>query len=45
MGALTDIASTSDSSWDDFDGDEEEKTEEVLPEAEKSEDSDFIRRF
>jgi twitching motility protein PilT len=39
------IASTSDASWDDFDGEEEEKAEEVIPEAGKPEEGDFIRRF
>jgi twitching motility protein PilT len=40
------IASTSDNSWDDFAGEEEEeKPEEVTPESGKPEDEDFIQRF
>jgi len=40
------IASTSDTSWDDFAGEEEEeKPEEVTPESGTPEDDDFIQRF
>jgi twitching motility protein PilT len=38
------IASTSDSTWDNFEG-EKEKSEEILPPEKKSEDDGFIQRF
>jgi len=38
------IASTSDSTWDNFEGDKE-KADEVIPEEKKPEDDGFIQRF
>jgi twitching motility protein PilT len=39
------IASTSDSTWDNFEGDKEKGEEEVLKEEKKPEDDGFIQRF
>ena len=39
------IASTSDSTWDNFEGDKEKAEEEVLKEEKKPEDDGFIQRF
>jgi twitching motility protein PilT len=39
------IASTSDSTWDNFEGDKEKAEEEVIKEEKKPEDDGFIQRF
>jgi twitching motility protein PilT len=39
------IASTSDGTWDDFEGKEEEKSDENLEEDQSDPDADFIERF
>ncbi|HEX5067743.1 MAG TPA: type IV pilus twitching motility protein PilT [Myxococcota bacterium] len=39
------IASTSDSTWDNFEGDKEKAEEEILKEEKKPEDDGFIQRF
>jgi twitching motility protein PilT len=39
------IASTSDSTWDNFEGDKEKAAEEIIPPEKKPEDDGFIQRF